>query len=157
MLLFNKDAQSSAYDEVKDLFRPGHADFAYLSKYGLRDWRGSGRASGRETAGRVAAGAVARKLLRRRGVGVLAFTKRAAGVECKGFDAEEIERNPLRACDAAAAVRMMEEIEKAKAAEDSVGGIVECRISGVPAGSRFSTSLTPSWPRRCFQSARSRA
>ena len=134
MLLFNKDAQSSAYDEVKDLFRPGHADFAYLSKYGLRDWRGSGRASGRETAGRVAAGAVARKLLRRRGVGVLAFTKRAAGVECKGFDAEGIERNPLRACDAAAAVRMMEEIEKAKAAEDSVGGIVECRISGVPAG-----------------------
>ncbi|GAB1482229.1 chorismate synthase [Treponema sp.] len=134
IILYNKDAQSSAYNEVKDLFRPGHADYSYLAKYGIRDWRGSGRASGRETAGRVAAGAVARKLLAARGVSVLAYTVKAAGIECEGFDPEAIEKNGLRACDAEAAVRMMAEVEKAKEANDSVGGIVECRITGVPAG-----------------------
>ncbi len=134
IILYNKDAQSSAYNEVKGLFRPGHADYTYLAKYGLRDWRGSGRASGRETAGRVAAGAVARKLLAARGVKVLAYTKRAAGIECEKFDPDAIEKNGLRACDAAAAARMMVEVEKAKAANDSVGGIVECRVTGVPAG-----------------------
>ncbi len=134
IILYNKDAQSSAYSEVKGLFRPGHADFTYLAKYGIRDWRGSGRASGRETAGRVAAGAVARKLLAARGVKVLAYTKRAAGVECETFDPDVIEKNGLRACDAAAAARMMAEVEKVKAANDSVGGVVECRVTGVPAG-----------------------
>jgi len=134
IILYNKDARSEAYDEVKNLYRPGHADFSYLAKYGIRDWRGSGRASGRETAGRVAAGAVARKLIAARGVKVLAYTVRAAGIACEHFDEAAIEKNGLRACDAEAAVRMMAEVEKAKEANDSVGGIVECRISGVPAG-----------------------
>lgn len=134
MILYNKDARPQAYDAIKDLFRPGHADHSYLARYGIRDHRGSGRASGRETAARVAAGAVARKLLEKRGVRVLAYSKRVAGIECASFDAAEIERNPLRACDAAAAERMMAAVEAAKADKDSVGGVVECRISGVPAG-----------------------
>lgn len=134
MILYNRDARSSAYDSIKDLYRPGHADFTYQAKYGIRDWRGSGRASGRETAGRVAAGAVARKLLAARGVSVLAYTKRAAGIECAAFDEAAIEANSLRACDAEAARLMLAEIEKAKAEEDSVGGVVECRVRGVPAG-----------------------
>ncbi len=139
MILYNKDARPQAYDAIKDLFRPGHADHTYLSKYGIRDHRGSGRASGRETAARVAAGAVARKLLEARGVRIFAYSKRIAGIQCPdidpaSFDPAVIERNPLRASDGETAKLMMSEIEKAKADKDSVGGIVECRISGVPAG-----------------------
>ncbi|MDA3950116.1 MAG: chorismate synthase [Spirochaeta sp.] len=134
MILYNADADPSAYDEIKDKFRPGHADYTYLQKYGIRDWRGSGRASGRETSGRVAAGALARKILEARGVRVLAYTKRSAGIECVDFVPEEIENNPLRACDPVAAERMLEKINAIKDIEDSVGGVIECRISGIPAG-----------------------
>lgn len=139
MILYNKDARPQAYDAIKELFRPGHADHTYLAKYGIRDHRGSGRASGRETAARVAAGAVARKLLEKRGISVYAYSKRIAGIQCpeidpETFDPRTIEQNPLRACDSATAERMMAKIEKAKADKDSVGGIVECRIRGVPAG-----------------------
>ncbi len=134
MILYNSDADPSAYDEIKGMFRPGHADYTYLQKYGIRDYRGSGRASGRETAGRVAAGAIARKLLERRGVSVLAYTKRAAGIECKRFEPDQIEGNMLRACDPDAAAQMVEKIESIKATEDSVGGVVECRVSGIDAG-----------------------
>ncbi|KGE73175.1 chorismate synthase [Spirochaeta lutea] len=134
MILYNRDFEPTAYLDIKDLFRPGHADFSYTQKYGFRDWRGSGRASGRETAGRVAAGAVARKLLEARGVSITAYTKRAGGIECRDYDPSVIEKNPLRACDAAAAEKMMEVISKVKEEDDSMGGIVECRISGVKAG-----------------------
>jgi chorismate synthase len=134
MILYNRDARPSAYDEIKRLFRPGHADFTYLRKYGLRDYRGSGRASGRETAGRVAAGAVARKTLARRGVEIVAYTRRAAGVACQTVDTEQIERNPMRACDADAAEEMARRVRAAADRGDSVGGVVECRIAGVPAG-----------------------
>lgn len=134
MILYNKDARPGAYEDIRHLFRPGHADYTYFQKYGRRDWRGSGRASGRETAGRVAAGAVARKLLARRGVLITAHTKRAAGVECESYDPAEIENNPMRAADAKAAAEMVKRLHEAKDAGDSVGGIVECRVSGVPAG-----------------------
>ena len=134
MILYNADADPSAYNSIKDLFRPGHADFTYLQKYGIRDWRGSGRASGRETAGRVAAGAVARKLLRQRGVSVLAYTLSAGGVTCERFEPSQIEQNALRACDPEAAVLMMQRITEVKERNDSVGGVVECRINGVQAG-----------------------
>ncbi len=134
MILYNKDADPSAYDNIKDLFRPGHADFTYYKKYGIRDWRGSGRASGRETAGRVAAGAVARKLLARRGVSVLAYTLKAAGISCEKFDPEAIEKNALRACDPAAAEKMLEKITRIKDDNDSAGGIIECRVRGVTPG-----------------------
>jgi chorismate synthase len=134
MILYNSDADPSAYDDIKGMFRPGHADYTYLQKYGVRDYRGSGRASGRETAGRVAAGAIARKLLERRGIRILAYTKRAAGIECEDFLPEQIEDNLLRACDPQAAERMMNRISEIKETEDSVGGVVECLIEGVTPG-----------------------
>lgn len=134
LILYNKDADPSAYAAIKDLFRPGHADYTYLLKYGLRDYRGSGRASGRETSARVAAGAIARKSLQRRGVGVMAYTWRAAGVQCKTVDPEVVEKNPMRACDPEAAEEMVRRIEELKEAQDSAGGIVECRVHGLEAG-----------------------
>ena len=134
MILFNRDAQPSAYSEIKNLFRPGHADFTYLAKYGLRDYRGSGRASGRETAGRVAAGAIAKKLLTARGVAITAYTYRAAGVSCDTIDFGEIERNPMRAADPAAALIMTERVKQIAEDGESCGGIIECRVSGVQPG-----------------------
>jgi chorismate synthase len=133
-ILYNRDVISADYDNIKDLFRPGHADFTYLKKYGLRDHRGSGRASGRETASRVAAGAVARKLLSRRNVIVLAYTLALGGVYCRRFHPEEIDLNPVRACDSEAAEEMAEIIRTVREKGDSVGGIIECRVSGVPPG-----------------------
>ncbi len=131
MILYNADADPSAYDEIKDSFRPGHADFTYLKKYGIRDWRGSGRASGRETAGRVAAGAVARAVLEAQGISILAYTLRSAGISCETYQPDQIERNPLRACDPDAARRMLARIEEIGAGNDSVGGVVECRVNGI--------------------------
>ncbi|MFW5801638.1 MAG: chorismate synthase [Spirochaeta sp.] len=134
MILYNKDAQPSAYNDIKEMFRPGHADFTYLKKYGVRDYRGSGRASGRETAGRVAAGAVARKLLEQRGISIVAYTLRAAGISCEQILTEEIENNPMRACDPIAAEHMVKRIEMLAEEGDSVGGIIECRVNGLPVG-----------------------
>jgi len=134
LILFNKDAIPGHYEPIKDVYRPGHADYTYLKKYGLRDYRGSGRASGRETAGRVAAGAIAKKLLARRGVSIVAYTLRAAGVACRRIDFDEIEKNPMRACDPEAAAEMVKRVEAARDRGDSVGGVIECRIRGVPAG-----------------------
>lgn len=134
MIVFNRDAKSGAYEPIKDLFRPGHADYTYLKKYGIRDYRGGGRSSARETAARVAAGAVARQLLARRGVSIAAYTTRAAGVACRTVDLDTVEKNPMRACDPAVVEEMVRRVEEARANGDSVGGIVECRIGGVPAG-----------------------
>ncbi len=134
MILYNRDADPSAYDSIKSMFRPGHADFTYLKKYGIRDYRGSGRASGRETAGRVAAGAVARKLLERRGVTVLAYTLSAGGIACESYQPDQIEANAMRACDPKAAERMLARAQQVKEQEDSLGGVIECRISGVEPG-----------------------
>lgn len=134
VILYNKDAIPSAYNDIKNKFRPGHADFTFLKKFGIRDYRGSGRASGRETAARVAAGAIARKILESRGVSITAYTKEAAGIRCETIDFSVIESNPMRACDAAAAEKMVPIIEQLAAEGDSTGGIVECRISGVAPG-----------------------
>ncbi len=134
MIIYNKDARPSAYNDIKDLFRPGHADFTYNAKYGIRDYRGSGRASGRETAARVAAGAVAKKMLNKHEIKITSYVKAVAGIECQTIDFEEIEKNIVRACDPEAAKKIVERILKAKDEKDSVGGIVECRITGVPAG-----------------------
>ena len=134
MILFNQDAKPGHYRDLKDVFRPGHADFTYLRKYGLRDHRGSGRASGRETAGRVAAGTIARKLLQERGITIVAYTLKAAGVTCQSRDLDQIERNPVRACDPLAAAEIVKRIEAARDRGDSVGGVVECRVTGLPPG-----------------------
>jgi chorismate synthase len=134
IILHNHDMKSEAYNDIQNSFRPGHADYTYLHKYGIRDHRGSGRASGRETAGRVAAGAVARKLLERRGVQVVAYTTEVGGIKCEKFDEQAIEKNAVRACDPEAAVRMVSHIEHLASIGDSCGGVVECRIRGVIPG-----------------------
>lgn len=134
MVIWNADQRPSAYDNLQEVFRPGHADFTYLKKYGLRDHRGSGRASGRETAGRVAAGAIARKMLAQRGVEIRAYTLQVGDIRATSIDYDEIERNPVRAPEAEAGEKMADLIREVGAAEDSVGGIVECRIAGAPVG-----------------------
>lgn len=134
VILHNYDMRPEAYNEIQHSFRPGHADFTYLQKYGIRDHRGSGRASGRETACRVAGGAVARKLLERRGVQVVAYTQEVGGIKCQSFDEQVIEENAIRACDALAANEMMKKVEQLASSGDSCGGIVECRIRGVIPG-----------------------
>ncbi len=134
MIIYNKDAKSSSYESIKDKFRPGHADYTYLQKYGLRDYRGGGRSSARETAARVAAGAVARQLLNRRGINIIAYTIRAGGISCSKIDFDQIERNPMRAPDATAAEKMIQRVEDIRSQSNSVGGIVECQITGMQAG-----------------------
>ncbi len=134
LLIRNEDKRSADYDNLKELFRPGHADWTYGAKYGVRDWRGSGRASGRETAARVAAGAVAKKILSGSGVSILGYTREIDGVRAQSVDPSQIEQNPARCPDAQAAPLMIERIEKAKAEGDSVGGIVEVVATGCPPG-----------------------
>jgi chorismate synthase len=134
LLIRNRDADPSAYDRLKDVFRPGHADLTYFLKYGLRDHRGGGRASGRETAARVAAGAVARAVLRPLGVEVFAWTVQVGPVIARGGDFAEVEKNALRCPDPEAAAKMMELIRACKEQGDSIGGAVQVVAEGVPAG-----------------------
>ena len=134
LLIRNEEKKSADYEPLKDVFRPGHADYTYQAKFGVRDWRGGGRSSGRETAARVAAGAVAKKLLALRGVSILGYSLEIAGIRAARVDPAEIERNPARAPDAEAAALMVTAIEEARAAGDSVGGIAEVVASGCPAG-----------------------
>ena len=134
MLIRNTDMRSRDYGNLAEVFRPGHADYGYFAKYGLRDYRGGGRSSGRETAARVAAGAVAKCILARYGVRILAHTLALGGVRAERFVPEEIERNAVRTADPDAVRPMVDAILAAQAARDSVGGLVECRVSGVPAG-----------------------
>lgn len=137
ILVRNTAQRPGDYGNLRDTFRPGHADYTYAAKFGNRDFRGGGRSSGRETASRVAAGAVAMALLESafgKAFSVTAFTLRAAGVSCASVDLSAVERNPMRAADMAAAERMRLRVEEARRSGDSCGGIVECRVSGVPAG-----------------------
>jgi len=131
----NTNQNSGDYSDIADAFRPGHADWGFTQKYGCRDWRGGGRASARETIGRVAAGAIAKKFLAEAGITVLAWTSEAAGITCEEFDEAEIERNPLRAPCPIKAQQMLDRIVALKAAGDSCGGVITCRVSGnIPAG-----------------------
>jgi chorismate synthase len=134
MIVRNTDAKPADYAKLKDVFRPGHADYVYAEKYGVRDHRGGGRSSGRETVGRVAAGALARAALATVGVDVVGGTVQVGGVKAGRRDWTEVEKNPVRAPDADAAKRMAEVIERARDAKDSVGGVVEVVARGVPAG-----------------------
>jgi chorismate synthase len=134
LITYNKDADSSKYDLIRDLYRPGHADYTYTMKWGHRDHRGGGRSSARETWGRVATGAIARKLLESIGVDVYAFTVQIGDIKAETFDRESIEQNLVRCCDPVAAERMVAAIDAIKVEQDSLGGVVEVRADGVPVG-----------------------
>ncbi|HBF34786.1 TPA: chorismate synthase [Candidatus Sumerlaeota bacterium] len=134
MLVWNADQRPAAYDTIKDLFRPGHADFTFLKKYGIRDHRGSGRSSGRETAARVAAGAIAKKMLTEQGVAIHAGTIQVGSIRTDKRDWDVVEKNPVRCPDAEVAEKMADLIRQMASEKDSVGGIIECRIQGVPVG-----------------------
>jgi chorismate synthase len=134
LVIYNRDMRSRDYDELAKLYRPGHADRTYEQKYGIRDWRGGGRSSGRETAARVAAGAVARKFLIQHGITVRAYTIALGGVQCRQFDWDLIDANPLCCPDAQAAQAMEQRLREVREAGDSVGGIVEILATGCPPG-----------------------
>jgi chorismate synthase len=134
LFISNEDVNSRPYEAIRNLFRPGHADFSYFKRYGHYDHRGGGRASARETAARVAAGVVAKKVLGPLGVNVFAFTLELGGVRAGEIRLECINQNPFYCPDPAAASRMDQALSKAKAEGDSVGGIVEIRVTGCPAG-----------------------
>ena len=135
----NEDARPQAYSEMKSKFRPSHADFTYFAKYGIRNWQGGGRASARETVGRVAAGAIAKKILRERhDVEVLAYVKQVqrivADVDPVRVRFKDIEANIVRCPESRVATQIIQLIEKARRAGDTVGGVIEGIARGVPAG-----------------------
>lgn len=140
LLVENADAKSKDYEALRDRFRPGHADHAYLAKYGVRDHRGGGRASARETVMRVAAAVIAKKILtERHGVRIVAYTKQVGDVVAEIADPtavnlEDVEATPVRCPDPAAAAKMIETIEAVKADRDSIGGVAEIVATNVPAG-----------------------
>ena len=140
ILVRNTDARPEDYAAMAETFRPSHADFTYQAKYGVRNWQGGGRASARETVGRVAAGAVAQKVLRTiaPGIEIVAYVTRiheiSVTVDRARVGWEEVESNVVRCPDAAAASTMIELIEKIRADGDSLGGVIECVVRGAPAG-----------------------
>ena len=134
ILIENEDADSSKYELIKDLYRPGHADYTYDMKYGFRDYRGGGRSSARETVGRVAAGAIAKKLLARNKIKIIGFTRQVGKFIAQEVDYGEIEKNIVRCPDVKIAEKMINAIMRARKQGDSLGGVVEVVAKGVPAG-----------------------
>jgi chorismate synthase len=134
LMIDNEDARSKDYEALSDVFRPGHADFTTQAKYGLRDWRGGGRSSARETAARVAAGAVARLIVPQ--VQIRAYVVELGGdaIDRAAFDPHEVERNPFFCPDAGAARRWEQALDDARRGASSLGAVVECVATGVPVG-----------------------
>lgn len=135
----NQDQRSRDYSKIKDIFRPGHGDFTYQAKYGLRDYRGGGRSSGRETAARVAGGAIAHKVIQAHGISVWAYTKELGGISArtKGLRTEDLQKsqdNPFFAPNLKVVPQWEERIKEVKKAGESIGGLVEIQALGVPAG-----------------------
>lgn len=139
LLCYNSDARPGDYEHLKHLYRPGHADFTYTQKYGLRDFRGSGRASARETLARVASGAIAKKyLLQKSGIEILSYVESVGLIRTNKpmgkVTMKQIERNIVRCPDEAVAKRMIKLIEKVRARGDSIGGVIKGVIKNVPVG-----------------------
>ncbi|ACB74907.1 chorismate synthase [Opitutus terrae] len=139
MMVRNADQRPEAYAEMREKFRPSHADYTYQAKFGIRDHRGGGRSSARETIGRVAAGAIAQKILRLAGgIEIRAFVTQIQDICVPALTAfpsrEEVEATPIRCPHAATAAAMIERIKAVRSQGDSVGGVIECRVRGVPAG-----------------------
>ncbi|MFN6049894.1 MAG: chorismate synthase, partial [Planctomycetia bacterium] len=139
ILFRNNDQRSHDYGDIKDKYRPGHADFTFDAKYGFRDYRGGGRSSARETVCRVAAGAIARKYLASLGVRVTGYVSQVGGIRFKSEDPtkitlEQVETSPVRCPDPVFASQMIELIEQVRKERDSIGGACEIVATGVPAG-----------------------
>lgn len=136
LIVYNKDHHSSDYSEISTYYRPGHADLTFDLKYRFRDYRGGGRSSGRETIGRVAAGAIASKILKELGISFLTYTLSVGMIKAdpKNFDTEYIGENPLYMPDRDAAEKAMAYLDDLRKEGNSAGGSVECRITGLPAG-----------------------
>lgn len=138
MMVYNKDQRPQDYDRFKEVYRPSHADYTYEQKYGIRDHRGGGRSSARETLARVAAGAVAKLLLQQTGIEILAFVSQVGSVRMETIPADispqTIESNPVRCPDPGKAIEMQQVIEQVRAEGDSLGGVITCIIRNCPAG-----------------------
>lgn len=134
LVIDNVDSRSKDYEEIAGAYRPGHADYVYDAKYGLRDWRGGGRSSARETAMRVAAGAIARLIVPELTITAYLVALGGDAIDRDAFDAGQIEANPFFSPDADAAARWAERVDSARKNGDSLGAVAECVVSGVPAG-----------------------
>jgi len=134
LLIRNETQRSKDYEKFKSLYRPGHADYPYHMKYGNRDYRGGGRSSGRETACRVAAGAIAKKVLAQKGIAITAYTLSVGDIKAEKIDLASIESNPVRCPDPQKAKEMEALIKSVRATGDSIGGVVEAIVTGVPVG-----------------------
>lgn len=134
LVVFNKNQRSKDYSQIAEYYRPGHADYPFDTKYGFRDYRGGGRSSGRETIGRVAAGAIAAKILNQLGITLTAYTKSIGDISVSSLNLEEIFNNALYMPDAAAAEKASAYLEECMKNHDSSGGVIECIIDGMPAG-----------------------
>jgi chorismate synthase len=130
----NTDHRSNDYSSIKDIFRPGHADFSFNAKFGLRDYRGGGRSSGRETVSRVAGGAIAQELLRAEGISIFAYTVELGGIPARVEDFEGAQARPYFSPDTEVAAAWDERIKAVKGDGDTIGGVVELRATCVPAG-----------------------
>ena len=133
-LIFNTDTKSKDYSEIKDLFRPGHADFTYFAKYRHRDYRGGGRSSARESVGRVLAGAIARQILAAHGITIRGAVVQVGGIKAEKYDWSTVEANDVRCVDPGKVQAMHDEVDRARRNRDSVGGVIEVQALGVPAG-----------------------
>jgi chorismate synthase len=134
LIIYNKDVRSQDYAELQEVFRPGHGDITYQAKYGIRDHKGGGRASARETAARVAAGAVAQKLLDRENIQVVAYTLELGGIRATRVDEAVIGENPFLCPDPDVLEAMGRRVNEVKSQGDSLGGLVEVRVRNCPAG-----------------------
>jgi len=134
VLIKNQDVDSTPYEEIKDIFRPGHADYTYWHKYGIRDYRGGGRSSARETAARVAGGVVADKIIAKAGIKVIGYTLELGGIKAEKVELDLLDKSPFLCPDLEASKRMERLVEDVRRAGDSIGGIVEILVKGCPAG-----------------------
>jgi len=134
MIIYNTNQKSKDYTNIKDVFRPGHADFTYFHKYGIRDYRGGGRSSARETAARVAAGAIAKLMLAELDIEVLSGISEVAGIQSESFDYEKAKSSLIYALDSSKEQEQKDAILKAKNEHDSVGGVSRILIKGAPIG-----------------------
>ncbi|MEY4935159.1 MAG: hypothetical protein RIS64_1518 [Bacteroidota bacterium] len=138
MVIFNEDQRSKDYSHIADKYRPSHADFTYQAKYGIRDYRGGGRSSARETAARVAAGAIAKLLLANAGIQIHAYVSQVGTIQLdkdyKKYNLSNIEATPVRCPDLEVAAKMIDLIQMVKKAGDTIGGVTTCVVTGCPVG-----------------------